>query len=118
VSLPRVDLILGAASGVTNIVSQKIYRTMAEETAVAPYVVWGIVSAAPENNLASDPEVDEARIQVDCYSLSQSQARTLCYAAVAALEPYYHVIFGPSETREDDTKLWRWMFHVTTFTNR
>jgi hypothetical protein len=120
VSLPRVDLILGAASGVTNIVGAKIYRTQAPQDTIPPYVVWGTVSAAPENNLASDPETDEARLQIDCYVTKDSQAQgvALNKAAVAALEAYYHVIFGPIESKEDQTEYWRWMFHINTFTDR
>ncbi len=119
-NLPRVDLILAAASGVTNIVGAKIYRTMAPQDTSPPYIVWGTVSASPENNLASNPELDEARIQIDCYVPNDSQAKgqTLCKAAIAALEADYHVIFGPIEDQEDLTKWWRWLFHITTFTNR
>lgn len=116
-TLARIQSILTAAD-VTAIVGTKIYRTQADETVAAPLVVWSIISASPENNLSASPEVDEARIQVDCYSAAQVQAKTLCDACVAAIEGTFHVVFGPVESRDTDTKLWRWTFDCTAFTNR
>lgn len=115
---PRIDLLLAASAGLVAIVGAKIYRTQADETVAAPYVVWSIISGSPENNLSDLPEVDEGRIQVDCYSLSQSEARRMCDYCVTAIESSFHIIFGPVESREDDTKLWRWSFDLTSFTNR
>lgn len=113
-----IDSILRGASAVRSIVGTRIYRSQAPDQAQVPYVVWSIVSALPENNLSQAPELDEAVIQVDGYADTQQVSRALCEAMQAALEANYHVIFGPSESREDDTKLWRWLLQLTTFTNR
>lgn len=115
---PRIDNLLASSSGLVAIVGGRIYRTQADDNALAPYVVWSIITASPENNLSDLPEVDEARIQIDCYSLSQSECRRMSEYAMGVVEPTYHVIFGPTEDKETDTKLWRWSFDLTSFTNR
>lgn len=116
--IPNVDKILSDASAVTNIVSNRIYRTLALQPTTAPYIVWSIVSTIPENNLADLPELDDARIQIDCYSVSQPQARTLSNAAQAAIEAVTHVVMGPIEFFEPDTLLYRFTFDATFWTNR
>lgn len=100
-------------------ITPRVYRTKAAENAAAPYAVWTIVSGVPENQLSGAPETDNARIQIDTYSLSQSQSRQMCELAQAAIETTSaNVIFGPTETREPDTKLWRWSFDSSFWTNR
>jgi len=100
-------------------ITTRVYRTQAEENAVAPYAVWTIVSAVPENQISGAPETDNSRIQCDFYSLSQSQSRQMCQAAQDAIEATNaNVIFGPTETRESDTKLWRWSFDSSYWTSR
>lgn len=115
--IPDVQSVLIAA--LTSITGCAVYRTQAIEGAVAPYVVWTIVSTVPENQISGAPETDNARIQVDTYSLSQSQSRQMCDLAQAAIEATSaNVIFGPTETREDETKFWRWSFDSSWWTSR
>lgn len=115
--IPNVrDVIASALSAITT----SIYRGQASEDAIAPYVVWTIVSGVPENNVSGAPETDNARIQIDCYSDSQPQARQMAYAAMGAVEAdsRANVIFGPVESRETNTKLWRWQFDSSWWSNR
>lgn len=118
--LPPVESLLLASSAVTNIVGKRIFRTQADEKAVQPYLVWSIVSAIPSNNLSDLPEDDNSRIQIDCYAKDQGTCRRLRDAAMAAIEPEAYVVFGPVETREDETidRLWRWIMDASFFTNR
>jgi hypothetical protein len=102
-------------------ITPRVYRTEAEEGAAAPYAVWTIVSGVPENNVSGAPETDNARIQIDCYSGrdNQPQARQMCELAQAAVEATSaNVVFGPVESREPGTKLWRWQFDSSFWTNR
>lgn len=101
-------------------ITPRVYRTQADENAAAPYAVWTIVSGIPENQISGAPETDNARIQFDFYSLSQSQSRQMCGLAQAAIEDLNaaNVIFGPVESRETDTKLWRWNFDISWWSNR
>ena len=108
--IPNLTAILTGDTATNAIVNGKVFRTFAEGTPAAPYIVWTIISGVPENNLSDLPDFDDARIQVDCYSGSQSQARQLGDAAQAALESLGYVVFGPIETREEETQLYRRQF--------
>jgi hypothetical protein len=115
--IPDVQGVLTTA--LASISGCAVYRTQAIEGAVAPYAVWTIVSAVPENQISGAPETDNARIQIDTYSKTQSQSRQMCELAQAAVEATAaNVIFGPTETREADTKLWRWSFDSSWWNNR
>jgi hypothetical protein len=116
--IPDLTHILIADTATNAIVSGKVFRTFAEETPVAPYIVWTIISGVPENNLSDLPDIDDARIQVDCYSGSQKQSRQLGEAAQAALEPLGYVVFGPVESREEETFLYRRTIDLEFWTAR
>lgn len=113
--IPDVQSVL--VSAVASI-TPRVYRTEADENAAAPFVVWTIVSGLPENNISDRPDTANARIQIDCYSLDQSECRRLMGLALAAVEGVTNVIFGPIESREPDTKLWRWIFDASFWFNR
>jgi Protein of unknown function (DUF3168) len=50
-----------------------------------PYVVWQIVSSSINNSFAGPSDLQSSRVQVDVYSLSAAERRTLSVAAVAAM---------------------------------
>jgi hypothetical protein len=108
--IPNLTAILTGNTAVHAICGDSVFRTFAEGVPVAPYIVWTIISGVPENNLSDLPDFDDARIQVDCYSKSQQQARQLGEAAQAALETLGYVVFGPIESHEEDTLLYRRQF--------
>jgi hypothetical protein len=117
-TLPSVGAILNSAlASVTPV--PVVYRTEAKEGAVPPYVVWSTVSGLPENNLET-PETDNARIQIDFYAPQDAQAlaKEMCDLGMPAVERVADVIFGPVETRDPESKFWRWMIHASFWTNR
>ena len=121
--IPDIHAVLSGSGALTAIVGQKIFRTAAPETlnsvrVEAPYVVWSIVDSFPENNLSELPETDNSRIEIDCYSKSQAQSKAMCDAAQAAIEAVTHIIAGPLERKEDDTKLWCMFFDASFWTDR
>jgi hypothetical protein len=106
--IPPVQQALAASSAVTTIVGTRIYQTVAPQDAALPYIVWMVVSGSPGNNLSDLPDYDDQRVQVDCYSANQAQARQLGEAARYAIEAQTHIVFGPWSDFEADTKLFRW----------
>ena len=108
--LPPVQATLAASSAVVAIAGTRISQLTAPQDQTRPYIVWSLVSGVPENNLSDLPDMDDMRAQIDCYSTDQSQARALCEAARDAIEVETHIVFGPWNTFEDDTKLYRWSF--------
>lgn len=115
---PNVYAILSGASAVTAIVSQRIFRTSVPEGETRPYVVWTPIANTPELSLYCAPDIDDSRVQVDCYSPSQQQATSLMSAAMSAIEAVTHVVSGPFETFEAETKLFRWTFDAEFWESR
>lgn len=116
--IPDVYATLSAASTVTAIVGARIYRTTAPQGETQPYVVWQLVTSVPENNLSNLPDMDDQRVQIDCYSLSQSQCRELGKAVRNAIEVVTHIVSGPWEDHESDTKLFRWSMDAEYWESR
>jgi hypothetical protein len=108
VSLANIQQALKASAALVAIVADRIYQTIAPETADRPYVVWFVATAVPDNTLSESPQRDDQRIQIDCYSKSQSEAGAMKAAVVDAIEPLGYIVFGPWNTYETDTKLFRW----------
>lgn len=106
--VPRVQQTLEAASAVTAIVGSGIYQAQVPEDQTRPCVVWAIVTAIPGNNLSCLPEYDDQRVQVDCWSRDQTIARQLGEAVRDALESVTHVVFGPWNSFDAESKLFRW----------
>lgn len=105
---PNVYATLISVTGITNIVSDRIYRTIAPQGDTQPCIVWSLASNVPNLSLDCTPEVDDQRIQIDCYSLSQPQCRQLATLVRDTIEAETHIVFGPWDAYESDTRLWRW----------
>ncbi len=97
----------------------QIAQSVYPETYSRPYVVWSIVSGQPENFLQGEPDEDDIRCQVDCYSAQNTQCRQMMQAAVAACEGIGHIVFGPIVPGFDEgDKLFRWLFQVEVWNRR
>lgn len=108
-------------SAVNAFVGGRIFQTRANQDTTRPYIVWQIVGGGPDNNLSCDPEFDDARVRVWCYTpdtAGSAAARNLALAARDALEAVTHVIFGPIDDYESDTKLYVWIMDAEFFDNR
>lgn len=102
-------------------VAGRIYATRAPQNAAKPYIVWRVVGDSPLNNLSCDPEMDDARVRVWSYSeeaQGTSVARNLALTIRDALEAQTHVIFGPVDDFESDTKLLFWVQDAEFWTPR
>lgn len=103
---------LSAASGVTAIVgadNPAIHDAgWAPDGPEAPtrYVVWRIVSGLPENYLSEAPDMDDVRIQLDCYGRNRPEATELFDAVLEALQEHGHQVSENPEGRDENTKLY------------
>ena len=81
--------ILSNASGVTSLVSTKIYPTIAAQEAVAPFIVFNsAISVDPTDTKTRPSSLDRFRIQVDCYGRTRKQAVNVHLAVRTALDGY------------------------------
>ena len=79
-----------------------------------PYAVWQRTSGAPENYLSQRPDMDSFSIQIDAYSDSTTNGativRNLAGAIRDAIEGDCHITSWLGESRDPDTKAYRFTF--------
>lgn len=110
---------LKANAGLVAIVGNRIFQTVAIEGAAQPYVVWSITTAVPANMLGETPREDDQRITVNVYARDQPTARrAIQFAADAVEDTFGDIIFGPWDTYEPATKLYRYSFDVEVWNSR
>jgi hypothetical protein len=110
-NLSRLYDALRSSSAITDVVDNRIFQTFAPEAQTRPYIVYFVATAIPENTLSEAPQVDDQRVQIDCYvpqTTGTAAANALKDAIVSAIEPIGHVVFGPWNAYEADTRLLRW----------
>jgi hypothetical protein len=110
-NLQRVYEALKNSGSVTSIASTRIWQTVAAETTTRPYIVFFVATSVPENTLSERPQVDDQRVQIDCYVAQTdgtAMANALKDAIVEAVEALGHIVFGPWNAFESDTRLLRW----------
>lgn len=124
--LPAVFPLLSAAGAVTAIIGTNPVRAYrhgsAPQNVVAPYVTWQVISNVPQNALDEVPRVDAYSVQIDCWSVNtgtgSSGVETLAKAVRDAIEPYAHMVSGPTDSRDDETQRYRISFTFDFWTHR
>lgn len=89
-----------------------------EQPQTYPYAVWQRVGGLPENYLGQTPDIDTFTVQVDVYAKSADQARTVATALRDAIEPVAHITGWFGESRDPDTKNYRFTFQTDWWTPR
>ena len=82
------------------------------------YAVWQVVSGAPENALNEVPDIDGWTLQVDVYASTADAVRDAAEALRDAIEPVAHVVSWRGESRDPDTKNYRFSFDVDWMEHR
>jgi hypothetical protein len=95
-----------------------MYLTEAPEGVVAPFVVYSEISGYPENNLSDRPDHEVSNIQVDIYADNALSVRNIASAIETAIELDAYVVGYNGESRDEDTKLFRFSFDVDWILNR
>lgn len=85
-----------------------------------PYALWQLVAGSPENYLDGVPDVDSFIVQIDvyCSSSSSAPAREGAKAIRDALELVAYVVSWRGESRDAETKDYRYSFDVDFLTPR
>ncbi len=90
----------------------------APDKVARPYVVWQTVGGAPENFLDRRPDIDRFSTQIDVYAETATAARAVAKAMINAIEPVAYVTGYNGETRDTETKDYRYSFDVDWLTKR
>lgn len=96
----------------------------ARQTVTYPYVTWQIITGTPEVYLGDRPDIDDVRVQIDCWgdgTPEKSGAASVNAVADAirnVLEGHgYMVDFGSTE-RDPDTVSYRYRMDFEFWTHR
>ena len=113
---PPIFDILKANSGVTAILGSSPVRVFpfgeAPQDVVDPYAVWQTISGQPMNYLGDLPDMDQFSVQVDVYGASAQGVRAAAKAIRDALEPVAYITSWRGESRDQETKRYRYSFDV------
>lgn len=77
-----------------------------------PYAVWQNISGEPENYLGQRPDADAFSLQVDVYADTPDEAIAVAAALRDAIEPHAHITRWGVQTRDSETKRYRYSFDV------
>jgi hypothetical protein len=86
--------ILSATTGVTSLVSTRIYPDMAPQNASFPYIVFQKLSTTPTDTKEGVSPLDKMLVQIDCYSNNYDTAHSIAAAIRVALDRYTGTING------------------------
>lgn len=90
----------------------------APDGAELPYAAWQTVSGGPENYISNPPDMDHFLVQFDVYAATATEAREGAEALRDALEPHAHITAWRGESRDKETKNFRYSFDVNFLTAR
>lgn len=103
--------ILVADGNITGLVSTRIYPILAPQNTTNPYIVYRRISGVSINALEGELGTTEGRFQIDAYSTSYAEAKTLAGYVKAALKASSSVrgalISDVDFEKEQDTNLYR-----------
>lgn len=89
-----VTTILKAASGVTDLVGQRIYSAPAPQSRAVPFITYTVVDVTPHDTKSGVSTVDEFRVQIDCWADDATEAATINKACRTALDRYTPGLVG------------------------
>lgn len=90
----------------------------APDNVALPYAVWQVFTGGPENYVGNLPDLDSFVVQVDVYGASPTSVRAAAEALRDALEPVHHIVGWRGESRDVETRRFRFSFDVEFLTPR
>ncbi|WP_250602053.1 tail completion protein gp17 [Serratia marcescens] len=108
--------VCAASQAVTALIGESPVRLypfgLQDDNVVYPYVVWQNISGYPENYLKKRPDADSYTLQVDVYADTVSSAASVAAALRDAIEPHAYITRWGGQSRDPETKRYRYSFDV------
>lgn len=119
---PPVFQICAASAAVTALIGTNPVRLYpfgeAPQGVVYPYAAWQLVTGTPENYLGDLPDADNFTVQIDVYADTAASARNVAKALRDAIEPVAYVVAWRGESKDAETKRYRYSFDVDWIVRR
>lgn len=93
------------------------HQDIAAQGTVTPYIVWLQVISTTNNNLAGASNVQNLRLQIDCYAKTQAARKALELAVIAAMgsATFSNVQLTSQNLYEQEVKLFRAMLDFSVW---
>lgn len=91
---------------------------MQDDNIVYPYAVWQNIGGSPENYLNQRPDADRYSLQVDVYGDTDADVIAVAVALRDAIEAKAYITRWGDQSRDPETKRYRYSFDVDWITNR
>ena len=91
---------------------------LAPDKPAGTYCVWQVITGSPDNYLAGRPDVEAYGLQVDVYATTAAAARAAGHAIEFAIELSSRITGYNGESRDAETKLYRYSFNVDWVVHR
>ena len=104
---------LSNASGVTALVSTRIYPQVAPDNAATPYITYQVIVGMAHNKIAGAPESERKIIQLNCISNTYSNAKAIAEACKAAINVAVGYLVSERDDYFDQTEKHRVMLDIS-----
>jgi hypothetical protein len=81
-----------ATASVTALVSQRVYCGARPQAGALPDIIINRISGAPVYTDQGESGLATARIQIDCWGLTYSSAKTVARAVIASLSAFFGTV--------------------------
>lgn len=114
--------VCAASQAVTALIGSSPVRLypfgLQDDNIVYPYAVWQNLSGEPGNYLDRRPDSDSYTLQVDIYSVTALSAQAVAKALRDAIEPHAYITRWGDQSRDPETKRYRYSFDVDWIVKR
>ncbi|HGO5393641.1 TPA: DUF3168 domain-containing protein [Klebsiella michiganensis] len=83
-----------------------------DDEPIYPYVVWQNIDGSPPQYLGTRPDHDGYAIQVDIYAKTSADVLAVAKALRDVIEPHAYITRWGGQTRDSETKNYRYSFDV------
>lgn len=120
--IPPIFAVCSASPAVRSLLGDAPLRLypfgLQDDVKVYPYAVWQNVGGKPENYLGQRPDADHYSLQVDVYGETPIQSMNAARALCDAIEGDAYVTRWGDQTRDSETKRYRYSFDVDWIVSR
>lgn len=121
--IPPIFAVCSADAAVKSLLGDSPVRLypfgLQDDVRVYPYAVWqNIPGGGPENYLNQRPDADKYSLQVDIYGDTPMQSMNVARALRDAIEGKAYITRWGDQTRDPETKRYRYSFDVDWIVSR
>lgn len=106
----KIFTLLTATTTITDIMGNKLYPVRAPQAVKMPYGVYQRISGGQQNGLSGYLTLENPRMQIDIYSTSYSQVKTLAENIHTQMETstgFKNTLISDSDLFEDELNVYR-----------